>query len=286
MTKQSAATQAQSIQRQHGTSYYLATQFFPKELREATYALYAFVRISDDIVDEPGISSEVAAKRLKKWISAWQASMDGNPSDDPMIEHATELFKRYKVPRQYGEDFLAAMLSDTQKKTYTTYEELRQYMYGSAVVVGLMMTHLTGTSPGASSDQVRAAATALGEAMQLTNFLRDIDADYQDRQRIYLPLDELAQFRVSTSDIAEGKMSAEMKQMMQFQISRARTLFEEAEKGLHLLPKSSRRAIRLASKLYAGILTAIEAQDCNPFAGRARVSNHKKALLILKHYWR
>lgn len=282
---QSATQQAQAIQKKHGTSYYLATQFFPKKLRKATYALYAFVRIPDQIVDEPGNPAEARAE-LEKWIAAWKGEMEGKPSGDPLIQLSTELFREYGVERKYGEDFLGAMLQDTEKTRYKNYEELEGYMYGSAVVVGLMMAQIIGVVEGANEEEVRKSATYLGNAMQLTNFLRDIDEDYRERGRIYLPQDEMRRYGVSDSDIAERSASDNLVRLMRFQVERSRNLFTEAEKGIHLLKPEGRRAVRLAGKLYASILDSIASQGYNPFAGRARVSKWRKVKLILKHYWR
>lgn len=285
MAKSTAQQKAKAIQKKHGTSYYLATQFFPHHLREATYALYSFVRIPDQIVDEPANGGN-GREELEAWIANWRRSMDGEDVGDPLIALATELFSQYKVPRAYGEDFLAAMLQDTEKDRYKNYAELEEYMYGSAAVVGLMMAHIIGTIPGADTQQVKVAATKLGEAMQLTNFLRDIDEDYQQRGRIYLPLDEMERFGVTEEAIAERKMSGNLKKLMQFQADRARKLYADAEVGLPLLQPEGRRAARLAAKLYAGILDAIKAQDYNPFAGRARTTKLKKITTILNHYWK
>ncbi len=282
---QTAQQQAQAIQKKHGTSYYLATQFFPKKLRKATYALYAFVRIPDQIVDEPENPTE-ARGELERWIAAWNGEMDGKPSGDPLIQLSTELFKAYGVDRTYGEDFLKAMLQDTEKSRYESYSDLEGYMYGSAVVVGLMMAQIIGVVDGAKEDEVLKSATYLGNAMQLTNFLRDVDEDYRERGRIYLPQDEMRRYGVSDSDIAERNASENLLRLMRFQVERSRNLFAEAEKGIHLLKPEGRRAVRLAAKLYAGILDSIAAQGYNPFVGRARVGRWRKLKLILKHYWR
>jgi phytoene synthase len=283
---QEALKKAQAIQKLHGTSYYLATQFFPKSLRQATYALYSFVRIPDQIVDEPGKDPLQARDELERWIVAWRGEMDGKPSGNSLIALSTELFTTYKVPRQYGEDFLAAMLQDTTQDRYESYKALEQYMYGSAAVVGLMMTHIVGMVPGADHEKVTKAATYLGNAMQLTNFLRDIDEDYRDRGRIYLPLDEMHRYGVSERDIASRKMSENLKRLVRFQVERSRDLFAAAEPGIVFLNPKARRAVRLAGKLYAGILDSIAEQDYNPFAGRARVGKLRKMKIILKHFWR
>ncbi|CAN5203369.1 phytoene/squalene synthase family protein [soil metagenome] len=283
---QDALKKAQAIQKQHGTSYYLATQFFPKHFRQATYALYSFVRIPDQIVDEPGKDPLQAKEELERWIAAWRGEMEGKASGDSLIKLSTELFTTYNVPRTYGEDFLAAMLQDTTQDRYESYAALEQYMYGSAVVVGLMMAHIVGAVAGADSEKVLKAATCLGNAMQLTNFLRDIDEDYQDRGRIYLPQDEMGRYGVKEHDIASRVMSENLKRLMRFQVERARNLFAAAEPGILLLNPKARRAVRLAGKLYASILDSIVKQDYNPFAGRARVSRSKKVKIILKHYWR
>ena len=194
------------IQSKNGKSYYFATKLFPKDIRSATYILYAFFRTPDEIVDNPQNSdSQIIKDELIKWKTKWEEAKI-EKSDNPVLRATANLFKKYKIPNEYADAFLLAMVQDIEKKRYKNYQELENYVYGSAAVVGLMMTYVIGyTEPNALE-----YAKKLGYAMQLTNFLRDIDEDYVNRNRIYMPQDELAKLveckltSIKDLEMAEG----------------------------------------------------------------------------------
>ena len=253
------------IHAKHGKSYYFATRFFPKELRLATYALYAFFRLPDEIVDNP--TTNDARGALERFREEWRSGT----SVQPVLLAARDTFDRYAIPYEYSEAFLEAMIQDTWKKRYATYEELEQYMYGSAAVVGLMMSHVIGFQ-----DDALDYAKKLGYAMQLTNFLRDIREDLEQRDRIYLPKDELERYGITEESLRAHQMTAAMEAFMKFQIARADRLYEEANGGIRLLNRRGRFAVRAASDLYRAILRKIEQQKYNVFLKRASTSTLEK----------
>jgi phytoene synthase len=160
---------------------------------------------------------------------------------------------------------------------YETYDDLRKYMRGSAGAVGMMMCYVVAEY---QTDLCQTCARLLGEAMQLTNFLRDVGED-ANRGRIYLPREDLESFGVREKDIFEHRATPEFKQLMRFQIARARALYFESDLGIALLPKKTRRPVELARSLYSRILNRLEAQDCDPFIRRARTSKTEKILVAL-----
>jgi phytoene synthase len=269
------------LNKKHGKSYYFATRFFPRELREATYVLYAFFRVPDELVDNPVDDNPAAIyTSLEAWRSKWRSAYMLGESDEPVLRATYAVFKHYNIPYQYSEDFLQAMLQDVTTDRYQTYQELEYYMYGSAAVVGLMMSYVIGyTDPRALE-----YAKQLGYAMQLTNFIRDIKEDAIDRYRIYMPKDELAQFNLHEVDILDGNMSEDMIAFLQFQIARARGLYEAAEAGIHLLHPRGQFAVRAASRLYGAILLKIEEAEYNVFAGRVRTSLFEKIHIVWTLY--
>lgn len=268
---------ARRLHKQHGTSYYFATRFFPKEQREATFALYAFFRVPDELVDNPAPGTD-ARRSLEDWRNAWRRAYRTGHADHPVLRVTAHVFHHYKIPYEYSEAFLAAMLRDLDDSTYATYTDLESYMYGSAAVVGLMMTHVIGFSDPAALP----LAEKLGYAMQLTNFLRDIDEDWKLRGRIYLPLEELQNFGVAPDQISARRFDTNFAALMHFQIARAHRLYEEAAEGIPLLAPDGRRAVRVASVLYRGILSKLTAQENNPFARRARTNTFEKLTLAAK----
>jgi len=277
-----AYKEARAILRHHGKSYYFSTCLFPKDLQRATSALYAFVRLPDEIVDSSPQSTpeEVAATREKllEFLEDWRGAYANQDSNSEVLNFAAHIFHERGVPFKYSEDFLAAMIQDTHQTRYQTYADLEGYMYGSASCVGLMMSHIIGYS----DEKALKYATQLGNAMQLTNFLRDIDEDYQLRRRVYMPQDELEQFGLSDNDIANRDFSPKFKAFMEFQSQRAHRLYDESNEGIKLLNPDGRFAVAMASTLYRAILDKLDAQDKNPFAKRAATSLPEKLLLVGK----
>lgn len=270
-----------ALHKRHGKSYFFATRFFPQEMREATYVLYAFFRVPDEFVDNPTEpTSGAILAQLSEWRDAWRACYQTGESDQPVLRATKVVFDHFNIPYEYSEDFLQAMIQDVTVDRYQTYEELEYYMYGSAAVVGLMMSYVIGFTDRRALEY----AKQLGYAMQLTNFLRDIKEDWTDRQRIYMPIDELAQFDLSEKDIMGERYSADFVRFMEYQVDRARQLYAEAEQGIAMLDKRGQFAVRAASRLYGAILGKIEDVEYNIFAGRVHTSFFEKIALVWKLY--
>jgi phytoene synthase len=268
-----------SYLKSHGTSYFAATKLFKKkELRQATYALYAFVRVADEYVDNPeeGQTPEQIMARLDEYQELWTHAYEHKDSTDPVLRAASHVFHTYGIPFQYSLDFLAAMKQDVTVSRYASYADLEVYMYGSAAVVGLMMTYVIGYH----KDQALVHARQLGEAMQLTNFLRDIREDFAKRDRIYLPQDELTHYGVSEQELYDWQMTPKFKSFMAFQVARARSLYAEAELGIPMLKKDGQFAVLASARLYAAILDKIEAQEYDIFRSRAHTTKKEKLAII------
>src|SRR5215218_9864727 len=190
--------ECREITKRYGTSFYFATQFFPEETRNGIYAVYAFARIPDEIVDDPiNRDRSEAVHKLEDWRQEWLTAMDAGGSKDRVMNAIVHAFRKYKIPVEVGEAFLRSMFMDEEKSEYTNYAELEDYMYGSAGVIGLMVTRVVGFE----SEDAFLFAVKLGYAFQLTNFLRDIREDCDDLGRIYMPQDELARFGLSINEI-------------------------------------------------------------------------------------
>ena len=174
--------------------------------------------------------------------------------------------------------FLAAMEQDLDVSRYPNYDALREYMRGSASAVGLMMCHVLDVR---TNSEIEAAARTLGEAMQLTNFLRDVGEDAH-RGRIYLPLEDLHAFGLREADILKSDRSEAFVRLMKFEIERARELYALSDAGIALLPNQARKPVRLARILYSRILDRIEARNYDVFTGRARTSRFEKILTAVR----
>ena len=267
------------ITRHYGTSYYFATQFFPREIRMGIYAIYSFARIPDEIVDDPnkGTKEETLAK-LDEFRQSWLTAMSSGGSDDEVMNAIVWAFKKFGIPVSDGEAFLKSMFMDEEKFTYENYAELEEYMYGSAGVIGLMVTRIVGYS----SEDAFYHAKQLGYAFQVTNFLRDIRQDYEELGRVYMPLDELSQFGLSADDIAKGVYDDRFVAFMKFQIERNREIYREALPGIPMLAWRGRLAVKVSYMLYKAILAEIERVNYNVYLGRVRTNLRQKIWLSAK----
>ena len=276
---QSGAEECRRITKKYGTSFYFATQFFPREVRDGIYAIYAFARIPDEIVDDPELTDhDEAIARLNEWCDRWRTAMRAGVSDDPVLNFIAHQFDKYNIPMDICEAFLRSMFMDEAKFSYANYGELEDYMYGSAGVIGLMVTRVVGYS----TDDAFEYAKKLGYAFQLTNFLRDIREDYDDLGRVYMPQDELERFGLTNADIAHQNRDERFVEFMKFQIERNRQVYKEALPGIKMLHWRGRLAVRISYVLYKAILGEIERANYNVFAGRVRTNRQQKIYLSLK----
>lgn len=268
---------AKALTHKHAKSFSAGIRFFPKDVRDATYAIYAFVRLPDDIVDEQNLNDDQAAAALEEWIRNWQLAYESESDDcHPAYRMMRYVMHRYKMPRSLVDDFFVAMLSDTRIKRYHSYADLCAYMHGSASVVGEMMALICGaTHPDAIP-----TSRALGEAFQMTNFLRDVQADYDQRGRIYIPSEMLHRFGSSHEAIVEQVADEHWQAAMRELVSHTRNLYREGRSGIRYLSPGCQFGVALAADIYEAILDRIEATDYNVFKGRVHTSTAHKLMIF------
>ncbi|MCE7946408.1 MAG: phytoene/squalene synthase family protein [Chloroflexi bacterium CFX4] len=266
----------ESLTRLHSRTFYMASGLLPYEKRRAVRALYAFCRVTDNIVDD----SQSAARAAH--LEAWQhtVSMAHPPASEPVAVAWADAQARYRIPKGYAQQLIRGCAADLYPRRYETFADLAEYAYGVASTVGLMAMHIIGFT----SDEAIPYAVKLGVALQVTNVLRDVGEDWRNG-RLYLPQDELAAFGVSEQDIAAGRLTENWRAFMRYQIARNRQLYAESWAGIALLNSEGRFAIAAAAELYRAILNDIEANDYDVFRRRARVSTLGK-LRRLPIIWR
>lgn len=265
----------------HGKTYYLATLLLPAHKRPYVHALYGFARYADEIVDDLAstLSPQEKAEALRSWSQAVLADLKSGASSDHIGRALVDTARTFNIPHQHFVDFLHSMEMDLTVTEYQTYEDLHEYVYGSAAVIGLEMVPILGYSDERAFD----AAQKLGIAFQLANFIRDVGEDL-DRGRIYLPLQELAAFGVDRTALERRVLTPQIISALKFQIERVRTLQAEAEVGIQYLDKVSRPCIRAASELYCGIVDEVEAIGYDVFNRRAKTSTARRARVAGKAY--
>lgn len=258
----------------HGKTYYLATLLLPAAKRPPVHALYGFARYADEIVDDLAstLTPEEKAVALRTWGDTVLADLRAGESNDLIGRALVDTVKKYSIPLEYFDAFMVSMEMDLTVTRYKTYDDLMTYVYGSAVVIGLEMLPILGYSDPRAIE----AATALGTAFQLANFIRDIGEDI-DRGRIYMPLDDLARFGVSEEMLLKRELTPEIVEAIKYQIARVRDLQDKAEAGIQYLDPISRPCIRAASELYCGIVDEIEANGYDIFNKRATTSTWRRA---------
>lgn len=279
----------------HGRTYFLATRLLSAERRPAVHALYAFARTVDDIVDHeiaPGTSDSAAAvSRLDRIEQRLRARLELRaPADpDPVLDAVADTITRYHIAPQHFWVFLEAMRMDVPgsarfRNRYRTMTELRGYMRGSAAAIGLQLLPVLGTVVPVT--EAEPAAAALGEAFQLTNFLRDVGEDL-DRDRVYLPSTELAAFGVDEDLLRHcrrtGRTDRRLRRALAHLIATNRALYRTADPGIALLNPRVRPAIRTAAVLYAAILDEIEHAGYEVFARRAVVPGPRRLRVAATH---
>ncbi|MBF0532640.1 MAG: phytoene/squalene synthase family protein [Candidatus Omnitrophica bacterium] len=267
---------AEAITRQHAKSFYFASRFLSREKRQAAYTLYAVCRISDDAVDQSldTVFRQNQLVLIQKNIAAAYAG----PAPSGGLWAAFQfVIRQYAIPLWYFEELLDGQAMDLNKNRYANFPELYVYCYKVAGVVGLMMHKIFRCCHPAAVKH----AIDLGVAMQLTNILRDIKEDAH-RGRIYLPADEMMEYNISADDILKGRIPAEWKPFMCFQIQRAREYYSRALPGIkHIESRDARFVARAMAVLYADILTQIEKNQYNVFHQRAHTNHLRKILLLL-----
>ncbi|MBS1706263.1 MAG: phytoene/squalene synthase family protein [Armatimonadetes bacterium] len=263
------------LHRKYGTTYYFSSRLFPAETRRRVDALYGFVRVPDEWVDNPVDTTEQQRRwLLEDYRRQLMSGLQGIRPHHPVLRAFVDVMCELDMSPEEPLTFLEAMESDLNVARYATYVDLEKYMRGSAAAVGLMMCRVLGCNANPSTEQ---AAMDLANAMQLTNFLRDVGEDFR-RGRIYLPQDEMAQFGVCETSIARGQITVEFQNLMKFQIARARDLYRKADPGIGEIPAQMRPAVRAARELYAAILDRIERNNYDVFTKRLRTSRSKKLL--------
>jgi phytoene synthase len=262
-----------ALHRRYGRSYYLATQLLPAWKRRHVHALYGFARYTDEIVDrlDGGDPAERAAS-LRRWSRRFLAALDGAGIDDPVLPAVLHTIELFDLDRADFVTFLRSMEMDLTVTRYRTYDDLREYMAGSAAAIGTMMLPVLGA---ADLDLAREPARELGLAFQLTNFIRDVGEDLR-RGRIYLPLADLARFGVAPEDLAARTSNGAVRRLIAFEVDRAREHYARAAPGIAMLAPSSQPGIRAAYRLYGGILDEVARAGYDVLVRRARVPRHRR----------
>ncbi|MCU0524893.1 MAG: phytoene synthase [Elainella sp. Prado103] len=272
------------ITAEYSKTFYLGTLLMPEEKRRAIWAIYVWCRRTDELVDGPK-AEQTTDSTLDQWEQHLESLFAGHPIEAVDVA-LVDTLERFPIGIQPFRDMIAGQRMDLYRSRYETFDELKLYCYRVAGTVGLMTTPVMGVDHSClSAPWIQAVhspepeAVALGIANQLTNILRDVGEDAR-RGRIYLPLEDLERFQYSEKDLLNGVVDERWCRLMQFQITRARRFFTEAEQGISLLSPDARFPVWAALMLYRGILDIIEKNQYDVFHKRAYVPGWQKLFYL------
>ncbi len=265
----------------HSKSFYFATRFFPPDLARAAHAVYWFCRHTDDLADECE-TIEQGRSDIEAWDEKLREAEHLGTSTHPVLHVFFDTVHRFGIPLEYAFELIQGMRMDLTLSRYSTFSELHLFCYRVASVVGLMMSWVIGFEQEGDRDTALPYAVDLGIAMQLTNILRDVGEDLE-RNRIYLPQDELAQFGYSEQEMLQRVRNEQFRNLMRFQVQRAREYYEKGNRGIRLLHHQGRFSVKIASDVYREILARIEQSDFDVFERRAIVPSARKYMLTARN---
>jgi squalene synthase HpnC len=281
------------IARSARSNFYPAFFLLPKAKRDGIVALYAFMRLIDDVSDE---GADVAAKQrgLARWraaldeaITGQSQAFDGNAArslqagelygEREVLPALVDTMERFRMPARYLHDLISGAEMDLTIREYPTFERLKEYCYRVAGTVGLTCTHIFGFRDSKALD----LAEKLGLAFQLTNIIRDVREDFA-AGRIYLPEEDLVRYGVADQDLGRGEATLGVRELLRFEADRAWKLYEEGAQLLGLIEEDSRGTLWLLVQTYSALLARIESVDFAVFGERVRLSKPEKLKLMAK----
>ena len=280
MVDSTQLAKSKGIHRRTGKTFYFATRVLPERVRRPTYVLYAFFRIADEIVDDPGDLSPAEQRAELERLRA--EALGERETTDPVLAAFCEIRATHGIPDDEVNAFVDAMISDIETSRYDTYADLEEYMRGSAAAVGHMMTAIMGADEPAVA---RPHAGALGEAFQLTNFIRDVREDIVDRDRIYLPETTLDEHGVDYDQLRRFEMDDAVAGVISTELHRAEDLYREGVAGIKYLPEDCQFAVLLASVLYADHHRLIRVRDLDVLSATPQLSTTRKLYLVARTRW-
>ena len=238
---------SRAIQKRTGRTFYFATLFLPKRVRKRTHVLYAFFRICDEVVDDYNAKGGAEEKRHELDALVEQA-LGREETQDPVVDAFSEVRENHDIPDEEVIEFVEAMKTDITKSSYEDFEELRGYMRGSAAAVGNMMTCIMDVD---DYETTKPYAEKLGEAFQMTNFIRDVREDAEKRDRVYLPLETLRKHGVTEEEVLNLEDSEGLRDTVREEMRRTEGLYHEGVEGIRMLPADCRFPVLLAAVMYA-----------------------------------
>jgi phytoene synthase len=258
------------IAKSRAKNFYYSFILLPAAKKDAMCAMYAFMRYCDDLSDEPGATRTA----MDRWRDALTEALAGRPDASPLWPAFLDAVGRYRIPHQYFHDMIDGVASDLEPRALRTFDELYEYCYRVASVVGLTTIHIFGFD----SPDALALAEKCGIAFQLTNILRDVRED-AELGRAYLPAEDLKQFGVSMAALTRSEA---FERLMMFEISRAQAYYEESQPLIGMIHQDSRKALRTLIAIYRSLLDRIAESPSDVLTRRISLPATEKVWIALR----
>jgi 15-cis-phytoene synthase len=261
------------VAKRRAKNFYYSFILLPVEKKNAMCAIYAFMRYCDDLSDEPGATHSA----MERWRAALTSALAGKPDENSMWPAFLDSVARYAIPHEYFFEMIEGVASDLEPRTIANFEELYQYCYRVASVVGLTTIHIFGFN----SPEALPLAEKCGIAFQLTNILRDVRED-ADLGRVYLPAEDLQRFGVSVDDLNNARRTPQFGKLMEFETERARRYYRESAPLLELIQKDSRASLWALIAIYSRLLEHLAAAHYDVLTRRISLSAMEKSWIVLR----
>ena len=270
------------IAKSRAQNFYYSFLLLERPKRDAMCAVYAFMRRCDDLSDDPDARANgQAEQKLSLWRVELDRALSGQKVDDPLWPAFCHTVDRYMIPHRFFHEMIDGVMSDIRPRPMENYEELYEYCYKVASVVGLTIIHIFGFS----SMRALLMAEKCGVAFQLTNILRDVRED-ADMGRVYIPTEDLRRFGVTVAQLTEGIEDGRFRHLMQFEAARAHALYDESAELLKLVDRRSRRSLWALRTIYQLLLRKIQFNHYAVLSKRISISKPTKILLLLLAFLR
>ncbi len=268
------------VARNAASNFYYAFHMLPEPKRRALWALYAFMRLVDDVSDDSSAFREESVAAKQRGLARWRGLVDsayaGEVSGHAILPAFADTCSRYSIPARYFHDLIAGAEMDLTEPSYATFDRLREYCYRVAGTVGLTCIHVFGFRDPRAPD----VAERLGIAFQLTNILRDLPADLK-MGRVYLPQEDLERFGVRASELA-GPMTPRLTELIAFESDRAWRYYKEGAEIVGMVERDSRAALWMLARTYSSLLARIETRGYDVFSARVRLSTPEKFGILVR----
>ena len=275
MTLEESYAFCERIARTQAKNFYYSFLLLSRPQRQAMCAIYAFMRYCDDLSDAEGVADRAGS--IAQWEADLDSALSGSAPQHALWPAFCDAVARYRIPHQYFHDMIRGVRSDLEPRRIQTFQELYDYCYHVASVVGLIILHIFGFE----DPQALQLAEKCGVAFQLTNILRDVRED-AEHGRIYLPQEDLVRFGVQTGELTAGVLSPGLRRLLAFEADRARAYYREAQPLTGMVDRRSRASLKALIGIYSRLLERISSSDYEVLATRVRVPTWEKIWILAR----